>query len=828
MEALEDRFAPATLPPGFSESMVASGLSSATAMELSPDGKLFVTEQAGTMEIWQGGSRLQANFFRDAPLTVNSSGERGLLGVTFDPNYATNRHVYVYYTATSPVVHNRLSRFTANAAGDLALAGSETIILELDNLSSATNHNGGAIHFGKDGKLYVAVGDNANGANAQSFATLHGKMLRLNADGTIPADNPYLGRTTGKYQSIWAMGLRNPFTFAVQPGTGRIFINDVGQSAWEEINDGAPGANYNWPATEGNFTPPTPNPDNLTPPFYAYPNDASTCAITGGVFYNPTTVTFPTEYVNDYFFADFCGNWIKRIDLTTKAVVTFATSVSAPVDLKVANDGALFYLARGTGQIWRVQSTDTEAPQFTQHPQDKTVSVGQSATFTVAATGTAPLNYQWQRDNGSGFNNIVGANSSSYTLTAALADNGARFRAVVTNAFGSATSNAATLTVVSNLPPTATITDPAAGTLYSAGETIFYAGTGTDPEDGALPDTAFTWQVDFHHDDHVHPFIPPTSGSKNGSFVIPTTGETSANVWYRIHLTVKDSGNLTDSKFVDVSPRTSTVTLNTGPSGLQILLDDQPKTTPHSFVGVVNFTRTIEAPATQVIGGATWTFVSWSDGGARRHDISTPPINSTYTATYELTALKLNFQPASAVIPAGYTADAGSLYGSRGGGLTFGWNGNNTSNTRDRNSARSPDQRYDTLIHMQKSPVPNARWEVAVPNGAYSVRLVAGDATQINSTYRINVEGVLAINGKPTSSNRWIEGNVTVTVSDGRLTVSNATGAKNNKLNFLELTRVEGVSGQSAEEQNPPTGRRDNHDDAFWSWFYAKHPKRRR
>ena len=157
--------------------------------------------------------------------------------------------VYVYYTATSPPVHNRISRFTAN--GDVAVAGSETVILELDNLSSATNHNGGALAFGPDGKLYAAVGENANGANAQSLTNLLGKMLRINKDGTIPTDNPFYTTATGRNRAIWALGLRNPFTFAFNPAGTELFINDVGQNTWEEINDGVAGANYGWPDYRG-------------------------------------------------------------------------------------------------------------------------------------------------------------------------------------------------------------------------------------------------------------------------------------------------------------------------------------------------------------------------------------------------------------------------------------------------------------------------------------------------------------------------------------------------------------------------------------------------
>ncbi len=154
-------------------------------------------------------------------------------------------------------------------------------------------------------------------------------------------------------------------------------------------------------------------------------------------------------------------------------------------------------------------------------------AIGQSVTFTVGASGAAPLSYRWQRNTV----DIPGATNTTYTIAAvSAADNGAQFRCIVTNSAGSATSNAATLTVTGNGAPVATITQPAEGTLYSGGQTITYAGTGTDPEQGSLPASAFTWQVDFHHDTHSHPFIPATSGQTGGSFVIPTTGETSANV----------------------------------------------------------------------------------------------------------------------------------------------------------------------------------------------------------------------------------------------------------------------------------------------------------
>src|SRR6267378_6608676 len=174
-------------------------------MEVAPDGRVFVCLQGGQLRVIKNGALLATPFLT---LTPDSSGERGLLGIAFDPNFQTNNFIYVYYTATTTPRHNRVSRFTAN--GDVAVPGSEVPILDLDNLSSATNHNGGAIHFGPDGKLYVGVGENANSANSQSLSNRLGKILRINADGSIPSDNPttfpgIAGSPAGANRAIWAV-----------------------------------------------------------------------------------------------------------------------------------------------------------------------------------------------------------------------------------------------------------------------------------------------------------------------------------------------------------------------------------------------------------------------------------------------------------------------------------------------------------------------------------------------------------------------------------------------------------------------------------------------
>ena len=403
---LDERSVPTTLPLGFSESLVTGGLNSPTAMAVAPDGRVFVTEQGGAVRVVQDGALLPTPFTN---LTVDSSGERGLLGIALDPNFATNGLLYVYHTVpanpmTSVPAFNQVTRFTAN--GNVAVPGSAVNLLSLDGLSTATNHNGGAIQFGPDGKLYVAVGENGIGANSQSLNNRLGKILRINPDATLPPDNPtgfagINGSPTGMNRAIWAVGLRNPFTFAFQPGTGRMYINDVGGARFEEIDEGRAGANYGWPATEGTFDPAA--FPNFTEPVFAYAHGSGSPTvgntIVGAAFYNPPAIRFPGDYVGDYFFADFTGNWINRLDPATGQVTNFADDLTGtfPVGLATTPTGDLLYLARvasgsgSTGGLYAVHFA-VGGPSLSIGPgAGRAPEVATFDPTTGSATGKVPV-----------------------------------------------------------------------------------------------------------------------------------------------------------------------------------------------------------------------------------------------------------------------------------------------------------------------------------------------------------------------------------------------------------------------------------------------------
>ncbi|MBW3597770.1 MAG: PQQ-dependent sugar dehydrogenase, partial [Planctomycetes bacterium] len=218
------------LPPGFAEQVIARGLTGATGMAIAPDGRIFVCEQTGALRVVENDVLLEQPC---VTLRVDDSWERGLIGVALDPDFQLNGYVYVCYVAPEPYPHHVVSRFTAE--GNVAAPGSEKVLLEGDDQrtlggSVPAGHQGGGLRFGRDGKLYIGIGEQTAGQPAQRLDTFQGKVLRINPDGSIPEDSPFFDSADGKYRAIWAIGLRNPFGLAVQHTTRRLFINDVGGS----------------------------------------------------------------------------------------------------------------------------------------------------------------------------------------------------------------------------------------------------------------------------------------------------------------------------------------------------------------------------------------------------------------------------------------------------------------------------------------------------------------------------------------------------------------------------------------------------------------------
>lgn len=335
---------PISLPEGFRVRAVATGLSGATALEVLPDGRVLVCEQTGAVRVVEDGKLLQHPF---VTLPVEAYWERGVIGVTYHPRFPREPYIYVCWVAKEPYPHHRVSRFTMQ--GNAAEPGSELLLLSGDDQTTMggkvpAGHQGGALHFGPDGKLYIGIGEQTAERPAQRLDTFLGKILRINLDGSIPADNPFFAEAKGKYRAVWARGCRNPFTFAIR-SDGLMLVNDVG-GQFEEINVGHAGANYGWPAVEHGPRPEY-EQSGFDGPIHSYPQSS----INGGDFC-PDESGWPGAWRGRYFFADFVQGWIKSLDPEhPEDVRTFGTGFRRPVDLRFAPGGGLYVLLRNAWVI---------------------------------------------------------------------------------------------------------------------------------------------------------------------------------------------------------------------------------------------------------------------------------------------------------------------------------------------------------------------------------------------------------------------------------------------------------------------------------------------
>jgi glucose/arabinose dehydrogenase len=295
---------------------VTSGVSSPVHLT-APEGdpRLFIVEQQGRIRIVQDGILLPTPFL-DIRDSVVSGGERGLLSLAFHPQYESNGYFYVNYTGLDN--NTRIKRYQVSTDPALADPTSGFLVLTVAQ-PVYTNHKGGHLLFGPDGKLYIPTGDGGGGGdpdeNGQNTATLLGKLLRIDVDQgdpyTIPPDNPFAGSSTARPE-IWALGLRNPWRIAFDGPTGLLYVADVGQVSWEEVNvqpAGAAPLNYGWDVMEGRhcFEPPACDMTNLVLPAVEY-SHGDGCSITGGFVYRGTALP---DLVGHYLYADYCQGWIR-------------------------------------------------------------------------------------------------------------------------------------------------------------------------------------------------------------------------------------------------------------------------------------------------------------------------------------------------------------------------------------------------------------------------------------------------------------------------------------------------------------------------------------
>ncbi len=649
------------LPTGFTDEQV-TPLAAPTALAFTPDGRLLITTQPGQLRVYQNGALVATPALNLAsPDVICSNSERGLLGVAVDPAFATpgNNFIYLYYTFDrAGTCVNRVSRFLLSASN---VASGQTVLI--DNIpSTAGNHNAGDLQFGRDGYLYVSVGDggcdyaspsNCAGANdaARDQHSLVGKILRITRDGTIPTDNPFTGagtadcRATGgttagnKCRETFAWGFRNPFRIAFDPNDGgtRFFINDVGQNTWEEIDLAQAGADYGWNVREGHCangstTNCGPPPAGMTNPVHDYGRSVGG-SITGGAF-----VPFglwPADYDGDYLFADYVAGKIFRIEGTGAGSRTeFATALggSSAVHLRFgprAGGQALYYTTyAGGGEVRRIYHsaangvpTAAMTASPTSGPAPLTVNFNGSGSSDP--DGDA-LTWLWTFGDGQTATTTVATTShpyaaGSYTASLSVRDSNGATSAPVTVAISSG-----------NTAPSPVISSPAAGATFFVGQTITLTGSATDAQDGTINPATLQWTVLRHHMTHTHPWFSGTGNNLTFTAPAPEDLAATTNSFLEVILTATDSGGLSGTTNRNVQPRTVSITLATNPSGRNVTVNGTAVTGPTTITSWQGWQLTLAAPTRE----GPWSFVSWSDGGAATHTVVTPATPTTYTATF--------------------------------------------------------------------------------------------------------------------------------------------------------------------------------------------------
>jgi hypothetical protein len=486
-----------------------------------------------------------------------------------------------------------------------------------------------------------------------------GKILRITTDGAIPPGNPFQGAdsarcgatggtTAGKVcQETFAWGLRNPFRMAFDPDASdtRFFINDVGQSLWEEINLGAAGADYGWnvregPCANGSTTNCGAPPAGMTNPIYAYDHSAGCSSITGGAFV-PDGV-WPASYDPVYLFSDFvCGTIFALTPASGGSYTrsTFVTGLggSSAVTLRFgahSSGQALYYTTYAAGGQVRA-ITFTGGANRPPVASAKALPASGPAPLTVTLDASASsdpdgnaLTFQWSFGDGSA--NGTGAKVSHTYATGT-------YTATVTVRDPSGAADTASVRIdAGNTPPTPVIVSPSASARFRVGQSIVLQGSVSDAQDGSLPSSSLVWTVTRRHADHTHPYLPPTTGNNVPiSYPAPEDLDATTNSFLIVQLTATDRGGLSATTTQELRPRLVGLTMATEPAGLRITLNDTRAVTgPSVITSWEGYSIKVTAAAQSNASGQRFAFASWSDAGAASHVIVTPAAAATYTARF--------------------------------------------------------------------------------------------------------------------------------------------------------------------------------------------------
>ena len=468
--------------------------------------------------------------------------------------------------------------------------------------------------------------------NGEALNNIYGKMIRLNLDGTVPTDNPFVNVPSAA-KGIYSYGLRNPWRFTFLPG-GQAMVANTGSSFWEDLATTSAGGNYGWPWFEGNcFSCGTINPAYA---YGHYPVDGAVSAIaayTGSVF--------PKAYKNVVFYGDYNRRVIDAVTFgpgyrTPVSDTVFDTNAGTIADLVQGPNGNLYFLSVFEGTLNEISAPGPFPPTAKASAKPAAGKAPLTVNFSSAGSSDPfgkPLTYSWKFGDGGSST----AASPSHTYTA----NGT-YTATLTVSNGTLTGTSTTTVTVGPRPPTATITAPL---TYNAGNTINFSGTATDPVDGTLPPYAYNWQVDYIKDGVVQPswnaeiqdpFYGPVSGITSGSFQIPADPSQVPGSFYRITLTVTDSKGLQTVVTKDIQPNLTSWSVKDPTAGTGYFVDGAWHTGTYTTQDVVGVQHVLTGTALAQVNGTTrYRFSGWADGSALTDSFTSKATAATYTAKYE-------------------------------------------------------------------------------------------------------------------------------------------------------------------------------------------------
>ncbi len=649
-----------TLPPGFSVKTIAGGLTFPVDMEFLPSGDIIVAEKgSGQFEdSWSSIKLVRNGVVQENPvltLSTNSFWDSGILGLVLDPDFQINHYFYVWYATgiNSPGWQGetklRLSRFEFNPQTGTANPASELLLLEDEPWHQI--HHGNGLLFDDAGNLLLSMGNRGNLASSQDLSLLYGKVIRIRPTEMgyeIPPDNPFLTDPVARPE-IFTIGFRNPYRLAKRASDGLIVLGDVGAKTWEEIDIITPGANYGFPEREGpcpygQKKPCDPAPPHFTDPAITYAHDESlgvgtSGAVTGLAFYEGNA--FPQEYQNKLFFADFNQNFMASADPLNGTFELFAENSDSIVDIEYFNQG-LYLLEIRNGRIVVVfySGQDNQVPEAALSAAPTMGPSPLRVAFSAAGSSDPDdlvLKYHW--DFGDGSPPII-TDESDVQHTYQMDGTFQAGLKVVDIRGGESDIVEETITVYSGEFPAIhleNLTAPSR-TKYHGGDEWLYEAQRSNL-DGLDPAQPFSWQIDFHHNQHSHPLISNSSVISDVLDISTDNHGGDWNLWYKFNLTMftKDGQEVTVSK--EIFPVWVDLQIETRPRSAQISVNQADQLAPHTYRAIVGTEQEIEAHPQTIFEHDIWTFSHWLENGLFVTGdpillIPAPDNRKRYTATY--------------------------------------------------------------------------------------------------------------------------------------------------------------------------------------------------